>query len=166
MTYDTEDLLGLPVFNGVFEQNLEEMLGCIHAKTEDYQSGTIILNQELYENKIGLVLSGSLDISAITEDGHLLAIARLTPYEMFGRGFFQRELLHRTDGSGGQTEDLAQADWHLSATAVEDCTVLLFDYNQAVSPCWFSCFYHSRFIDNAIRIAADQNKRYLKTGEN
>ena len=81
---------------------------------------------------------------------------------MFGCGFFQRELLHRIDGLGAPQDKLADPDWVQEAVAAEECTVLLFEHEHVITPCWFCCFYHTRFIDNAIHIAAAQNKKYLK----
>ena len=133
---DIRALLALPVFQGVFEQNMEELLGCLYTQRRQYAKGEVILNSGDYQKKIGLVLEGRVDVVS-RAGGEERTIARLEAPEMFGCGFFQRELLHRIDGLGAPQDKLADPDWVQEAVAAEECTVLLFEHEHVITPCWF-----------------------------
>lgn len=151
-----EELIGLPVFDGIPQHNLAELLRCVYARRLEFSKGDRILTPEDYQQQICLVLSGQADILARGRPA-----IRLGRPEMFGRGFFQHELPHDPGGGGQPLEARLGRDVPLTAVAACGCTVLRFVYSHAIVTCWSSCFYHMRFADNVLRIAAAQNQTYL-----
>ena len=124
--FDVEELyiralLALPVFQGVFEQNMESACWAACTPSAGSMPGRGHFDSGDYQKKIGLVLEGRVDVVS-RAGGRGAYIARLEAPEMFGCGFFQRELLHRIDGLGAPQDKLADPDWVQEAVAAEECT--------------------------------------------
>lgn len=155
MELDIRELMKLPLFQGIFEPHMEELVGCIYSRGEEFAAGAEIISPEKYGEAVAVVMEGTVRVSR-TDTGETLA--ELGPNEMFGRGFFQGDILPNTD----EEADPAPVDWKIAVTAGSDCTVLFVSHENLITPCWFSCFYHARAISNAQMMAKKSAEKYGK----
>ncbi|MBQ9980887.1 MAG: cyclic nucleotide-binding domain-containing protein [Oscillospiraceae bacterium] len=155
MELDLKELMKLPLFQGIFEPHMEELTGCIYTRVEQFPAGAEILPPEKYGEAVAVVMKGAVRVTR-TDTG--AAMAELSENQMFGRGFFQGDILPNTD----EEADPAPVDWKIAVTAAEDCRILFVSHENLITPCWFSCFYHARAISNAQSEAKKINEKYGK----
>lgn len=141
MKKQIEILKDTPLFFGVQEHEIEEMLGCLSSSEKTYNKGSYILTAQDPPVNVGIVLEGSVHV--IKEDfwGNRAILARIGAGGMFGEAFA-----------------CAQAD-HLpvSVVAREDTDVLFIDYKRIITTCSSACHFHSRLIENMLHILAEKN---------
>ena len=128
------DLKKTTLFKNYLDMSLSEILQCMSADVlllpagEEYIPG---------DSACAMILKGSLN--AKTADGNILT---LTYDANIGKGFYLK------DG----------APYFISFSAADDSALLTYDYECAMHPCWFSCFYHSALINNMVKIVKTQNE--------
>lgn len=130
-----------PLFNGIGYSDFEKMSECIEARTQSYEKGDIILLSGDTVNNIGLILSGSAKIIKEDMHGSITIITELTASELFG-------------------EVLACAGIDHSPVTVqssEATEVLFINYKKVVNTCSSICAFHSKLIENMLRLIANKN---------
>lgn len=60
MSENFEKIKAAPLFDGIAETELPELLGALEARSRRYAGGEIILNEGERTDSLGLVLSGSV----------------------------------------------------------------------------------------------------------
>ncbi len=129
------------LFSGIEKTNLLAMLKCLSAKSMVYEKDEYVVSAGESVSKIGIVLSGSVDL--IKEDywGNRTIFARAGAGEMFGEAF-----------SCSESKIMP-----LSVVALERSQILFIDYRKIITTCSSSCEFHTRLISNMLRILAEKN---------
>lgn len=134
-------ILHAPLFSGITEAELTEMLGCLDAKTAVFPKGSYMLREGESVEALGLILSGSALI--IQEDfwGNRNLITFIEQGQCFGETFAC------APGSVSNVSVVSQ-------TAV---TVLFLNVKRLLSLCPATCAHHSQMIRNLLADFAAKN---------
>ncbi len=129
------------LFAGIEKTNLLAMLKCLSAKSEVFEKDEYVFSAGESVSKIGIVLSGCVDL--IKEDywGNRTILARAGAGELFGEAF---------SCSGNKIMPL-------SVVALEKSQILFIDYRKIITTCSSSCEFHTRLISNMLQILAAKN---------
>ena len=145
-------LAASPLFSGVTEDELDAMLTCLAAKTEQFPKDVFLLHPGDTVEEVGLVLAGS---------------ALIVQEDIWGN----RNILSRT--APGQTYAAAFACAPSSVSNVSVVTetptaVLFLNVKRLLTVCPSACAHHSRIIRNLVGTLAHKNlalsRRSLHTG--
>jgi len=134
-------LLKSPLFHGIIEKDLESMLSCLNARAVGYAGDSVVFLAGDPAERVGLVLEGAVQV--VREDifGNRAILTALMPGQLFGETF-----------ACAGVEILP-----VSVIAVSDCKILLLDYRRIVTTCPTACVFHSRLIENMLKILAGKN---------
>ena len=130
-----------PLWSGIGYSDFEKMFRCIEAKTKSYKKGEIILLSGDTVKYIGLVLSGCAKIIKEDIDGNIVILTELEASAFFGEVFACAGIDHSP----------------VTVQASEDCEVLFINYKKVVNSCSNACEFHSRLIENMLRLLAEKN---------
>lgn len=129
------------LFQGIGRQDLSSMLRCLDVRGAEYPKDSAIFLAGDSAQRMGMVLGGSVQVVRDDIFGNRSILAKLLPGELFGEAF-----------ACAENEVLP-----VSVLAVTDCRVLLMDYQKIITTCPSSCAFHSRLIENMMRILAQKN---------
>lgn len=130
-----------PLFLGISENNIGELLNCLNAKEIKKKKGDVIFAAGSCPEYIGIVLEGSVHI--IQEDywGNRIILTAVQAGGLFGEAF-----------------SCAEADvLPVSVLTQNDCKALLIDCKRILTVCSSSCVFHSGLIRNLMKILANKN---------
>ena len=134
-------LKNIALFDGIQEDELLHLLSCLNAKAAEYKKGGFIWMQGEASYKVGIVLSGKVHI--IKEDvmGNRSLIAAIDAPHIFGESTVSSE-----------------ADFSpVSVQAAADSKIMLLDFARLVKSCSSACEFHSRLVQNMMKIIARKN---------
>ena len=134
-------LLDCPLFDGITQQELGEMLRCLGGKILDIPSGNPVFLEGEPARYVGVVLSGAVQILRDDYYGRRSVLTVAAPGELFGEAFACAEL-----------EVLP-----VSAVAQTASTVLLLDCRRVTGPCEKGCAVHQRLVLNLLQVMAQKN---------
>ena len=130
-----------PLFSGIDPGDYEFLLSCINSYTKTYRAGEFILLPGDQVNHVGVVLSGSIEISKENPAGAKHILHFLGPSGMFGEGIVCTT--HRISPV---------------AVRVKEPSVILFiPYQRIIVSCGNSCGFHIRLIENMMTILGEKN---------
>lgn len=129
------------LWSGIGFNDFEEMIRCNGAKTMRYNKGEIILMSGDSVNFIGMIVSGSVRVVKESMNGDISIIAELVAPDLFGEEFACANIDHSP----------------ATVQASEKCEVLLLDYKKVIAACSSACAFHSKLIENMLRIIAEKN---------
>lgn len=141
MKENAELLLKTPLFEGIKEEELHCLMGCLGMRLRKYAKEETILQAGDAVRQLGVVKSGSVRV--IREDalGNRTIVGELGAGEMFGETF-----------------PLARVErLPVSVTASADSEVLLLESKGLAATCSRSCACHTRLIENMMAILAQKN---------
>lgn len=130
-----------PLFDGIARKELSSMLGCLSAEKRAFDKNEFIYLAGDSVGTLGVVLSGSVHI--LLEDfwGNRTILAVASPGELFAEAF-----------SCAEVQSLP-----VSVLSVQASDVLLIDYRKIITTCPSACGYHTRLIENMLKILAVKN---------
>lgn len=129
------------LFNGIEDDNLVEMLGCLRAKVFSFTKGEIVLAEGTPAQELGIVLSGEVQIERIDFYGNRSIMTVVRPAGLFAETFA-----------------CAGVDvMPVNVTASADTEVMLINCRRITQACSKSCSFHSRMIYNLMKIVAAKN---------
>ena len=137
-------LAACPLFDGIRSEDLVAMMGCIDGHTVSVAKGQPVLREGDPATHVGMVLSGAVRMEREDYYGNRSIIAHVGPAELFGETYAC---------AGTQTLPI-------SIIADEDSQVLLMDCRRITTTCSSACGFHSRIIQNLLRLVADKNMVY------
>lgn len=131
----------VPLFGGISELEISEMLDCLGSRLVHYDRDNIIFLAGDRVSSVGIITDGSVRV--VREDifGNRAILAKLFAGELFGETF-----------ACAKVDRLP-----VSVIAASDCEVLLIDYRRIVMRCHSSCVFHGRLIENMLGILAEKN---------
>ncbi len=129
------------LFDGIAENEIEAMLGCLSATTKVYKKGQLIYRVGETTTLVGEVLSGRVHI--IKEDfwGNRSILSELGSGQLFGETYAA----------------MASEPLEVSVLAAEHCEVLFLDVKRIMTICSSTCIFHTRLIRNLFTVAAQKN---------
>ncbi len=129
------------LFAGIGRDELEAMLGCLKARARDYREGEFILHAGDAARGVGIVISGRAQIVRENLQGNRMILSGLSEADLFGEAF----------------ACLEGAELAVSVEAVTNCQIMWLDVNRIVTVCPSACQFHSRLIQNLLRVLAHKN---------
>jgi len=136
-----ELLQTLPLFRNVAQQELEPLLGCLSARYAHYKKEQFLLLAGDAVSWVGIVLCGSVQVLKEDAQGNTMILTELGVGDLFAETF----------------ACAAVEKSPVTVVASADCDVLLIDYRRIITTCPSSCVFHSRLIENMLRIMAKKN---------
>ena len=130
-----------PLFQGIAFSDFEAMLTCMSAKTVTYQKGEAILWSGETLSFVGLVLSGNVRIIREDIEGRTTLLSELGVSNLFGEIFV----------CAGITQS------PVTVLATENTEVLLIDYRRIITSCTAACPFHTRLIENMLKLIAQKS---------
>lgn len=130
-----------PLFTGIDENDLENMLSCLSVNVKNFSKNEIVFMAGDKINKIGIVVDGSVHI--VKEDilGNRNIIAQIEIGQIFGEAF-----------ACAGIDNLP-----ISVIASINCTIMFIDYKKVIYTCNNSCIFHHRLLENMLGILARKN---------
>ena len=136
-----EIILENPLFDGISQQELGSMLGCLSAKILPLSKGEPVFLEGDPAGFIGLVLDGSVQIVRDDYYGQRTILSLAEPGDIFAETF-----------SCAGMDALP-----VSAYALRPGKVMLFDLKKMLTVCSNACRFHNLLISNLLRVVAQKN---------
>ena len=130
------------LFAGIAEEQLVTMLSCLGATVRVYEKNQIILAEGESANRIGVVLSGAVQIIRVDYYGNRSILTEQQPAQMFGESF--------------ACADVPAVPVDVIAT--ENSEVLFIDAKRILHMCSSACGFHNRLIYNLMKLVAAKNQ--------
>lgn len=130
-----EILKRCPLFYGIEEKNLLNMLICLGAKTDVFDKKYSIMAEGGSAKYIGIVLSGSAQIVQVDYFGNRNILSIIKPSQVFCEAF-----------ACAETESLP-----VSVIANEKCEIMIIDVKHILATCNNNCPFHRQLIFNLMR---------------
>lgn len=132
-----------PLFAQVGRENYEKMLRCFGARIVSVRKNAAIFSEGQTADRVGIVLSGSVQI--VQEDylGNRSILSVAFPGELFAEGF-----------ACAGVDSLP-----VGAIAATDSTVMLVDCSHIMTMCANACAFHNQMIRNLLLSVAQSNLR-------
>ena len=136
-----EILSQCPLFQGIEQQDLDDIIGCLNGKTVDVPKGTPVFLEGEPARFVGVVLLGTVQV--IREDyyGNRSVMTVLQSGDLFAEVF---------SCTGYETMPV-------SAIALTDSEVLLLDCRRVFTSCSGSCHFHNQLLKNLLQGMAQKN---------
>jgi CRP-like cAMP-binding protein len=122
------------------------MLSCLGVKYKKYEKRSIIVLAEDNADHVGIVLGGAVLI--VKEDfvGNRSIVDRIGQYDMFGEAFAC---------AGIQKSPV-------TVVAAENCEIMWIQFRRIINTCSTSCIFHSKLIENMMKLLALKNLQMNK----
>jgi len=130
-----------PLFYNVKEEDLTTMLTCLGAKEKSFEKGTLIFSEGNPADSIGIVLSGTVQISRDDYYGNRTLMGRLEPGDLFGESFAFAGVKYLP----------------VNVIAMSPCEILLIKSHRIITPCSNACGFHNKLIFNLLKVMARKN---------
>ena len=142
----TKQLLEYPLFDGIKEEELGPMLGCLGGHIKTFKKGEYIFLEQEVVNHIGLIISGSIDM--VKEDvwGNKTIMVRIKERDLFGESF----------ACGLNQSSI------VTFCASSDSKIMFLPFQRVMHSCSRSCGFHHRLIENMVFVIAAKNKQLME----
>lgn len=138
-------LSNTPLFHGISESEISELLSCLGAKERKYKKDEIIIRAGSSVSEIGLVESGSVNIVVNFYWGNSHIFGHVGKGQVFAENYAAipgKELL-------------------CDVVACEETEVLFLSMRNMLTTCPRGCAFHTRIIQNMLRISAPEEPESL-----
>lgn len=129
------------LFRGIEPPEAREMLRCLGAAERHYRRGETVLPAGEPTQRMGLVLSGRVQMELDDPWGGRSILGSAGPGAVFGEAY-----------ACVPGEPLM-----IQVTAAEDTAVLFLRINRVMEPCPSACAHHSRLVSNLLTLTAEKN---------
>ena len=130
-----EMLKNCPLFAGIEEASLLRMLHCLGARVEHFDKKYTVFSEGTPARYVGILLSGSLQMSRVDYYGNRSILSNVGPGEVFAEAFACAEV---------QAVPVA-------VVASEACEVMLIDCSHILHTCENHCAFHQQLIYNLMK---------------
>lgn len=134
-------LSNTPLFRGISEDEIAELLHCLVPREGKFQKDEVIFRAGSPVNEIGLVESGSVNIVVNLYWGNSIIFGHVGKGEVFAENFAAipgKELV-------------------CDVVACAETEVLFLNMQKLLTTCERACAFHTRLIQNMLRISAQKN---------
>jgi len=132
-------MLKATIFKGLSEDETKNMIKCLGAKQEKFNTTETIMSYNGHQDEVGILLSGTADLVTYDYNGNRMLLERYRENTIFG----------------GVFAAFSDAD-EPSLVAAEDCVVLFFSYQKALTQCKKACEHHTRFLSNLFSLLTER----------
>ena len=139
-----------PVFFGLSEDELKNMLECFNARIKSFDDGEIIIRQGEMIKNIYLVLDGAVNIEKDTYWGRRIIITQLGINENIALAFVASKNIESS----------------IDAVSVGKTKLLILSYEKCTTMCQNVCTKHKLLINNLFEILSKENIELLQKIEN
>lgn len=130
----------VPLFASISETELNGMLHCFNSTVKCYHKEGLIANEGEDYTGIGVILSGSVIVSKVNEQGERVVISKFGKGQMFGEMIaFSRK-----------------NRWPATVTATEETEIISVNPNLIVNTCGNACGSHRQLIINMLGIISNK----------
>lgn len=145
----TNVLMHSKLFQGIKEEEIESMLTCLSARTVDYRKNDFMIHHGETIQNLGVVVSGS--VLVIKEDywGNRTILSELAAGDIFAEAY----------------ACLSFVPAEIGVVASKDTTVMFFDIQKILTVCSSACVFHTRLVENLLRVLAGKNLELTKKME-
>ena len=130
-----------PLFKGVKEQDMEEMISCLNGQLKTYRKNERILTEAETLKRVGVILDGCVQVESEDVFGNRNIQEKLEPGDLFGAAY----------AFSGIT------DSPVSVTSISDSKVLFIEAGRILSVCPSACPFHQKMLENMVYILARKN---------
>jgi CRP-like cAMP-binding protein len=130
-----------PLFYGIDIGDFEKLVQCMEAKQQHFGKGEVVFLSGTPITSVGIVLCGSVQIIRESGDGKQVIMTELSVSELFGEVFACAGISHSP----------------VTVLAAEDCDILFLNYRKIITTCPSSCVFHTKLIENMLRLMAQKN---------
>lgn len=134
------------LFKGIDAQNYPEMLKCLSGTIKKYEKQEYIFSAGDKAEKIGVILSGCVDVVHDDFWANRVILSRITAAGIFGEAFACAEV----------------SSLPVSVIAAEKCEILLMNYNEVFLNPSDGCRFRPTLTQNMLRILAGKNVMFTK----
>lgn len=135
-----------PLFQGIGQEDLKAMLGCLGAKFTSVSKGNPVFLEGDPAQLVGVVLSGGVQVVQDDYYGNRSVLSILQPGESFGEAFSCAGL----------------DSMPVSVLAIKDSEVLLLNCQRVLTLCAHTCHFHSLLIQNILKGLAQKNLAFTQ----
>lgn len=130
-----------PLFNGICENELDALLGCLGITQAAYKKDQFVIYPGDKPKGIGMVVTGKLHI--VREDflGNREILSDVTEGEIFAETY----------------AIVSQEMKSIAVIATEDATVAYISIEKVLEVCPTACSFHSQIIKNMLKVLAAKN---------
>ena len=132
------------LFQGITEENLLRMLGCLGVRVERFDKKYTVFSEGSPARYIGILLSGAVQIAQNDYFGNRSLIAQISEGELFGEAF----------------ACAAVPEIPISVIASSESEVMLIDCSHILHTCSNACGFHQQLIFNLMKTLADKTLSY------
>ena len=129
------------LFKGINDDELSSLLKCLNAKNKSFKKNEIIIPFENFIDKVGIILSGNVQIIKEDFEGNRIIVAELFESDIFGETFVF---------AGVKKSPVC-------VTASSDCDILFVDCNKIITNCTSACLFHTKLIENMLMLICQKN---------
>jgi len=137
---DTLNLPSNPLFDGIVYDEQKSMLDCLNARVREFAKGECLLREHEVVDRLGIILTGSVEASKLDMSGKRLVISRHGRGQAFG------------DVLSIRSERLSP----VTVTALENVTALMIPVIRLLNPCQKHCISHERLIRNLLNSISEK----------
>ncbi len=134
-------LSNTPLFRGISEDEIAELLHCLAPRERKFQKDEVIFRAGSPVNEIGLIKFGSVNIVVNLYWGNRIIFGHLGKGEVFAENYAAipgKELV-------------------CDVVACESTQVIFLNMRNMLTMCQRGCAFHNRLIQNMLRISAQKN---------
>ena len=139
-----------PIFFGINENELKEMLECFNARIKTFEDGEFIIRQGEIVKNIYLVLDGAVNIEKDTYWGRRIIVTQLGINQNIALAFVASKNIESS----------------IDAVSVGSTKLLILSYEKCTTMCQNVCTKHRLLINNLFEILSKENIELLQKIEN
>ncbi|MFW5629709.1 MAG: Crp/Fnr family transcriptional regulator [Acetivibrio ethanolgignens] len=140
------ELNKMPLFSGIKEDDIVNVLSCLGAFRKEYKKREYIILCDDDVHSVGVILHGKVQMLREDMWGNKSILTSMITGELFGETFACGSLLRST----------------VSFLAVEETRVLFLPFEKMMKSCTMSCIFHHRLIENMVTLIADKNVQLME----
>lgn len=129
-----------PLFRGISQAEIREIIRCLDGRLIKRAKDTHILRAGDRTDSLGILLKGSFLVTQVDLWGHRSIIRKTFPGDIYAIPFAAKQ---------GSTINV-------NLVAVEDCEILELNLQKVLTPCSEVCPYHHRLIGNLASVLAEK----------
>lgn len=138
---DTIFLANTPLFKGITQKEIEQILPCLLAEKKVYEKGDFIYRIGDHIHSMGLLLTGKLSIENDDLWGNKTILGLITPGNVFAETY----------------ACIPEEQLMVNIVAVEASQILSLNVARLLSTCKNNCDFHNKLIRNVLTISAQKN---------
>lgn len=129
------------IFNEISYSDFCHIFKCLDCKVYNFEKKQILFLAGNRIDIVGIVISGSVNIIKEDSDGVVTLLTEILQGEMFGETFACAGISHSP----------------VTVISNSNSKVLFFNFKKIVSSCKNNCIFHTRLIENMLKIIAMKN---------